>query len=116
MGRGTPYLCCNVLPLHLRNRIPQSNGRGVYKVTLAVGHSQMDSTVGPGLHVDVPISGLHFGLDFKSKRMSRIVGQHALRQSGSLQPFEVFELVMDFWMRQVSSIAPIPHVLRRILR
>lgn len=91
------YLCRNVIPLLLRDRILQYNGRGVDEITLALGHPQMDTAIGPRLHIGISIPNFDLRVTLEGKGMGGIVGQHGLGQSRPLHPFEVFEFVVNLY-------------------
>ena len=91
------YLGRNVSPLLLRDRILQYYGRGVDEITLALGHPQVDATVGPRLHIDISIPSFDLGVTLEGKGMGGVVGQHSFGQSRPLHPFEVLKFVVNLY-------------------
>ena len=75
------YLGRYVFPFFSRHWIFQDDRGRVDKITLALGHPQMDPTICPGLDVNIPVPLFHFRVCLYSPRMRDIIGQCTLGET-----------------------------------
>jgi len=68
------YLRRNVFPFSLCDRVSQGDRRRIDKITLPLGHSQMNTAVRPCLYVEISIPRLDFGIGLERVGMRGIFG------------------------------------------